>query len=57
MLLRVEAYALLVGAFTSFAAVAIAMYITRNVDWYQNGAVPAFESSAPAANPRESWLD
>lgn len=34
ILLRVQAYALLVGAITSFLAVAAAMYITRNVDWY-----------------------
>jgi inner membrane protein len=38
VLLRVEAYALLVGAFTSFAAIATAMYITRHVDWYGTGA-------------------
>lgn len=59
VLLRVEAYALLVGSITSFVAVAAAMYITRNVDWYGNAAsVPAL---APAGagngqNPRESWL-
>ena len=38
VLLRVEAYALLAGATASFAAVAAAMYVTRNVDWYGNGA-------------------
>lgn len=55
VLLRVEAYALLIGAFASFAAVAAAMYISRNVDWYGDGvaAVPA-----PAgAGGRESWLE
>jgi inner membrane protein len=59
ILLRVEAYALLVGAAASFAAVAAAMYITRNVDWYDNGAsAPAFATAptpSPSA-PRDSWL-
>lgn len=69
VLLRVEKYALLVGATTSFAAVAAAMYITRNVDWYRNGAPapdfpgaqqPAYAGGTPspsARNVRESWLD
>ena len=58
VLLRVEAYALLVGATASFAAVAVAMYITRNVDWYGSGPTPAFASAAPTeTSPRESWLD
>jgi hypothetical protein len=57
VLLRVEAYALLVGAAASFAAVAAAMYITRNVDWYGN----AFLATGPVANPSQgdtfdSWL-
>jgi inner membrane protein len=61
VLLRVEAYALLVGAIASFAAVAAAMYITRNVDWYGSGSVtPSFASVPPggASGPsvRESWL-
>ena len=50
VLLRVEAYALLVGATASFVAVAAAMYITRNVDWYGGGA-------APAGEVRSSWLE
>lgn len=61
VLLRVEAYALLVGAIASFAAVAVAMYVTRNVDWYGNGSmasgyasVSPSDSSGPAV--RESWL-
>jgi len=60
ILLRVEAYALLVGAIASFAAVAAAMYITRNVDWYGNGAQMANATAAPSASgssTRESWLD
>ena len=61
VLLRVEAYALLVGATASFAAVAAAMYITRNVDWYSGTAtLPGFAaapSSASSGTPRDSWLD
>jgi inner membrane protein involved in colicin E2 resistance len=57
VLLRVEAYALLVGAIASFAAVAAAMYITRNVDWYRNGAQMAAVPSGAGSNARESWLE
>lgn len=60
VLLRVEAYALLVGAIASFAAVAAAMYITRNVDWYGNGAQMAGVAAAPSgarSSVRESWLE
>jgi len=64
VLLRVEAYALLVGAVASFAAVAAAMYITRNVDWYGNGSPIAnftAASSAPGSGTgsrtSESWLE
>lgn len=60
VLLRVEAYALLVGAITSFAAVAAAMYMTRNVDWYGEGASGSASGggAAPGGAPyaRESWL-
>jgi inner membrane protein len=56
VLLRVEAYALLTGSIASFAAVAAAMYITRNVDWYGGGA-PTQSVAAPAAgSERDSWL-
>jgi len=34
VLMRLEDYALLVGAFASFAAVAATMYMTRTIDWY-----------------------
>ena len=34
VLMRLEDYALLVGALSSFAAIAAVMYFTRNVDWY-----------------------
>jgi inner membrane protein len=43
LLLRLEDNALLVGAVTSFLAVAAVMYFTRNIDWY---------SSLPAGGPR-----
>ena len=61
VLLRVEAYALLVGAITSFVAVAAAMYITRDVDWYGNtGTAPRFGAAPPTGSSgpvvRESWL-
>ena len=39
LLLRLEDNALLVGAIASFVAVAAAMYLTRNINWY--GSVPA----------------
>jgi len=38
LLLRLEDNALLVGAITSFLAVAAAMYFTRRIDWY--GSLP-----------------
>lgn len=42
MLLRIEDNALLVGAITSFLAIAAAMYFTRKIDWYSSlPAVPA----------------
>lgn len=34
VLMRLEDWALLVGAVTSFAAIAAVMYFTRNIDWY-----------------------
>lgn len=60
VLLRLEDYALLVGAVVSFAAVAAAMYITRNVDWYGSGGITqdlAGAAGAAAEGQRESWLD
>ncbi|HEY2467958.1 MAG TPA: cell envelope integrity protein CreD [Terracidiphilus sp.] len=38
MLLRLEDNALLVGAIASFLTVAVAMYLTRSIDWY--GSLP-----------------
>ncbi|MEL7128532.1 MAG: cell envelope integrity protein CreD [Pseudomonadota bacterium] len=34
MLMRAEGNALIAGAFASFAAIALTMWLTRNVDWY-----------------------
>lgn len=47
VLMRLEDYALLVGALASFAAVAAVMYFTRKLDWYSvaNGL------NSPAAAP------
>jgi inner membrane protein len=36
VLLRLEDYALMVGAVASFLAVAAAMYFTRHIDWYSS---------------------
>jgi inner membrane protein len=58
VLLRVEAYALLVGAVVSFAAIAAAMYMTRNVDWYAGGDSARSVGSVAGGqgSVRESWL-
>jgi len=57
-LLRLEDNALLVGAVISFAAVAAAMYFTRNIDWYSatSGAAPLPASVLPGKDAPESWL-
>lgn len=34
VLMRLEDFALLVGAFASFTAIGFTMYMTRNIDWY-----------------------
>ena len=35
LLLKQEDYALVIGASAAFAAIAVTMYVTRNVDWYR----------------------
>jgi inner membrane protein len=45
LLLTLEDNALFVGAIASFLAVAIAMYFTRNINWYS--VLPAAAGSAP----------
>ena len=59
VLLRLEDYALLIGAAASFFAVAATMYVTRTVDWYSAGpAHPAPPSTAATPTPtfRDSIL-
>jgi inner membrane protein len=45
VLMRLEDLALLVGALSSFAAIAAVMYFTRRIDWY-GAAAPAAPSGA-----------
>ena len=49
MLLRMEQDALLIGAISSFVAVAAVMYVTRGIDWYGSmaGMAGAEQSAAP----------
>jgi inner membrane protein len=49
VLLRAESLSLLMGAVGLFVVLALAMYLTRNVDWYALGAKPA-NGPAPAAS-------
>ncbi len=42
LLLKQEDYALIIGASAAFAAVAVTMYVTRNVDWYQSKPAVGF---------------
>jgi inner membrane protein len=41
VVLRLEDFALLAGTATMFAALALVMYFTRNLDWYTQDAGPA----------------
>ena len=50
LLLRLEDNALLVGAITSFLAVAAAMYFTRGIDWYSS--LPRTGSDQRPATPQ-----
>lgn len=46
VLMRLEDFALLIGALTSFAAIAAVMYFTRGIDWYgQRAEDPAPKES------------
>jgi inner membrane protein len=49
VLLRLEDNALLVGAVSSFLAVATVMYFTRKIDWY--GSLPIAGSPADGTTP------
>ncbi|MDE1162841.1 MAG: inner membrane CreD family protein [Acidobacteriaceae bacterium] len=55
VLLRLDNYALMIGALVSFGAVAATMYLTRNVDWYEGRTAPA--GATPNATSRHSFLD
>lgn len=48
VLLRLKDYALLVGAVASFVAVAVAMYLTRSIDWYGDSGVAHPDSNSAA---------
>jgi inner membrane protein len=46
VLMRLEDWALLVGAVASFAAIAAVMFFTRKVDWYGSNAAPAVPTAS-----------
>jgi inner membrane protein len=48
LLLRLEDYALLAGSAASFVGLALAMYLTRHIDWYGGKAEPP-KPDTPAA--------
>jgi inner membrane protein len=48
ILMRLEDYALLVGALASFAAIALVMYFTRRIDWYGASRTAAAALKEPA---------
>jgi inner membrane protein len=53
LLLRLEDDALLIGAVSSFLAVAAAMYFTRRIDWYSSMPMPAAMAQAGTGAPRD----
>jgi inner membrane protein len=48
LLLRLHDDALLIGAISSFVAVAAAMYFTRGIDWYSQLALPGAHEQQPS---------
>ncbi|HXE09512.1 MAG TPA: cell envelope integrity protein CreD [Acidobacteriaceae bacterium] len=52
VLLRLQDDALLVGAVASFVAIAVAMYLTRRIDWYSS-LPPAGSPDPPSVVPQE----
>ena len=48
LLMRLEDFALLAGSVASFIGLALAMFLTRNIDWYGGRATPAEAAAAPA---------
>ena len=53
LLLRLEDDALLIGAISSFLAVAATMYFTRRIDWYSSLPVPGAVAEAGIGAPGE----
>jgi inner membrane protein len=51
LLLRLDENALLVGAVTSFLAVAAVMYFTRNLDWYGSMTGGGARATSRESNP------
>jgi inner membrane protein len=45
ILLRSQDYALLIGSFGLFFTIAIVMYLTRNINWYNSGSSEINQSS------------
>lgn len=45
MLLKQEDHALVIGACAAFAAIAVTMYVTRNIDWYAATPKPSISAS------------
>ncbi len=41
VLMRIEDFALMIGALASFIAIAATMYLTRDMDWYSGGKIAA----------------
>jgi inner membrane protein len=53
LLMSLEDFALLAGSIASFIGLSLAMYLTRNLDWYGGKATPAVVA-APASPPPEA---
>ena len=54
LLLRLQDDALLIGAISSFVAVAAAMYFTRRIDWYSQLTMPTSQqANAPIFVPKD----
>ena len=46
VLLQLESYALLMGSIGLFTILAGVMYLTRNIDWYQDSSTTALKESS-----------
>jgi inner membrane protein len=53
LLLRLEDDALLIGAISSFLAVAATMYFTRRIDWYSSMPLPGGMAQVETGAPRD----